>query len=333
MPDDPNQYVVVANKKILAPEMELPQSQLKFYIENPRVYSRVRSDGVEPSQEEIEEMLRGMEHVKQLAMQIRDNGGLLEPIIVLAGSLVVLEGNSRLAAYRILSDKQPLKWAKIRARVLPADTSGDDIFAMLGIFHISGKKTDWSPFEQAGYLWRCHVQQDKSIEVLAGALGLGQKAVTHLIDVYKFMREKGETTVDRWSFFDEYLKARSIRRAREEHPELDDIVVQKIRSGEIPKALEIREGLRKITDAKGKVLERFVAGKRNFRLSVEAALDRGLGDTGIRRIMKFKEWIVTTDAHAEIKELDGESRKAALFELKKIKKHIDKLVELLDTSK
>jgi hypothetical protein len=53
MPDDPNQYVVVANKKILAPEMELPQSQLKFYIENPRVYSRVRSDGVEPSQEEI----------------------------------------------------------------------------------------------------------------------------------------------------------------------------------------------------------------------------------------------------------------------------------------
>ena len=78
-------------------------------------------------------------------------GGLLEPIIVRRN--VVLEGNSRLAAYRMLAEKDPIKWADIRCNVLPDDTSDDVVFSLLGTLHIIGK-TPWSPFEQAGYLYR-----------------------------------------------------------------------------------------------------------------------------------------------------------------------------------
>lgn len=52
----------------------MPQQKLCFYLENPRLYSLVRADGYEPTQEEIQAELSGMEHVKQLVQSIRANG-------------------------------------------------------------------------------------------------------------------------------------------------------------------------------------------------------------------------------------------------------------------
>jgi hypothetical protein len=75
------------------------------------------------------------------------NGGLLEPLIVRGGSLEVLEGNSLLAAYRQLAAKEPIKWAMVKCTVLPADVDDSLVFALLGQFHIKGKK-DWAPYEQ-----------------------------------------------------------------------------------------------------------------------------------------------------------------------------------------
>ena len=46
--------------------VELNQADLKFYPENPRVYSVLNINGEEPSQDDIEDYMCGMEHVKQL---------------------------------------------------------------------------------------------------------------------------------------------------------------------------------------------------------------------------------------------------------------------------
>src|ERR1017187_3237348 len=78
----------------------LEQSKLQFFPDNPRVYSVLREDGQAPTQEEIRDRLLEMEHVKHLIQDIKTNGGLIEPLIVREGTLEVLEGNSRLAAYR-----------------------------------------------------------------------------------------------------------------------------------------------------------------------------------------------------------------------------------------
>lgn len=92
----------------------VPQVELMFYLENPRLYSIIRTEGQEPTQEDIQETLSKKEHVKQLVKSIQENGGLIDPVIVLGGENIVLEGNSRLAAYRILAEKDPLNGVKLK---------------------------------------------------------------------------------------------------------------------------------------------------------------------------------------------------------------------------
>src|ERR1700678_753428 len=70
----------------------LQQRTLKFFADNPRVYSIVRANGKVPTQDEIQEQLSQLEHVRVLREDIRRNGGLLEPLIVRGGTLDVLEG-------------------------------------------------------------------------------------------------------------------------------------------------------------------------------------------------------------------------------------------------
>jgi hypothetical protein len=322
-------FLLLRNKRIPVELAEVSQDELKFYLENPRLYSIVRSDGKEPTQEEVEEVLCKMEHVKQLVQSIRDNGGLIDPVIVQGGTNIVLEGNSRLAAYRLLARQDPIKWGRLRARVLPADISEAEIFSLLGEYHIIGKK-DWIPFEQAGYLYRRHRTHGVSIEQLARDINLTQRKITHLIDVYQFMLDNGERDVDKWSFYDEYLKSNKIKRARQKYPELDVIVIRKIRSGEIARALDIRDDLKKIVEAGGKVLERFATGKQSFEDSVDAAMHKGVGDHSVRYVKRFKDWLGTSDAQAEVIALQGEPRHHAIYDLGKIHKLIERVLKRME---
>ncbi len=147
---------VIGQKKFEVTETELLQQDLLFYLDNPRVYSVLHENGHDnPTQTEIEEIMCSLDHVKSLKSQIMQNGGLIEPLIVVKRKdrYVVLEGNSRLAAYRILAKNDPLKWSRVLVQILPEDISDSDIFTLLGTFHLNPKK-DWSKFEQAAYIYR-----------------------------------------------------------------------------------------------------------------------------------------------------------------------------------
>jgi hypothetical protein len=130
----------------------MPQSDLQFYPENPRIFS-ILSGEEEVSQADIQERLGRMDHVKTLLQSIKANGGLTDPLLVRDGDLVVLEGNSRLAAYRLLAKGDAIAWGMVKVKLLPADVNEGLVFALLGEYHIVGRK-DWAPYEQAGYLWR-----------------------------------------------------------------------------------------------------------------------------------------------------------------------------------
>ena len=103
-----NDTLTIGKKIFEVQKGDLNQADLKFYIDNPRVYSALRTHNETPSQKEIEELMTGMDHVKQLKLSIETNGGLIDPLIVRAGDNVVLEGNSRLAAYRLLCRIDPI---------------------------------------------------------------------------------------------------------------------------------------------------------------------------------------------------------------------------------
>jgi len=322
-------FLVLRGKKIPVDLADLPQVNLQFYLENPRLYTLVRTDGRDPTQEEVEERLSTMDHVRQLVDSIKENGGLMDAIIVQGGTNVVLEGNSRLAAYRILAKQDPIKWGKIKAKVLPESIGESEIFSLLGEYHIIGKK-DWAPYEQAGYLYRRHKTHGVGIADLGKEINLSTRTIGHLIDVYQFMLDHKEHDVNRWSYYDEYLKSNKIKRAREQYPRLDTLVVKKIRSGEIPRAVDVRDELKKIVEAGGKVLDKFATGKRSFENSVQAALHKGIGDHGVRYLRKFKEWLGASETQVEITSLDGEASKECLYELKKIEALVSRLLRKLN---
>ena len=202
----------------------LPQADLRFFVDNPRVYSVLRMDGDEPSQPEIERKLLEMDHVKALIQDIKRDGGLTDPVVVRSGKLEVLEGNSRLAAYRALAKTDPIKWGLMKAKLLPKDLDEALIFALLGQYHIKGKK-DWAPFEQAGFLYRRSKAHDVDTVKLAQEISLSRQKVEHLIAVYQFMIDHGEVDTARWSYYDEYLKSTKIKKARLTHKGFDDLVV------------------------------------------------------------------------------------------------------------
>ena len=90
-----NDTLTLGGQEIPVRNGSLPIHDLSFYPENPRIYSLIKRPGVEPSQDEIFNRLRRLDHVKQLIQSIRANGGLTNPMLVRDGDLVVLEGNSR----------------------------------------------------------------------------------------------------------------------------------------------------------------------------------------------------------------------------------------------
>jgi hypothetical protein len=300
---------------------------LYFYPENPRIYSIVCSEDKEPSQEEIFEKLRGMEHVKQLVQSIRANGGLHDPIIV--RNNVVLEGNSRLAAYKLLAEKDPVAWGLIKAKVLPADTGEDLVFALLGEYHLIGKK-DWAPYEQAGYLFRRHYHHKIDIKTIAVESGLSHRTVSHLIAVYKYMREKNQNDVNRWSYFDEYLKSRDIKKIRDDFSEIDDVVIEKINSGEISRAADIRDKLKVIAKSKVQNIRKFVKGERDFETAFESASDQGLSSQCYNKLYAFRNYICDLDTEKAILDLEAGILDKCLFEIKKIHKRTENLQKKLN---
>ena len=146
-------YLIIGKEKYPVKKCEIEQSKLNFYPENPRVYSILNINNYTPTQKEIEQLMCKQDHVKQLKESIKSNGGLIDPVIVRDGDFVVLEGNSRLAAYRLLHKQDPIRWSKIKAIILPKNISDSAVFTLIGQYHIIGRK-DWNPYEQAGYLYR-----------------------------------------------------------------------------------------------------------------------------------------------------------------------------------
>jgi len=309
--------LLIRNEEIPVTIRYLPQVDLRFFPENPRVYTIVRGEGKEPAQEEILERLLNMEHVRELIQDIKRNGGLIEPLLVRDGTFEVLEGNSRLAAYRYLAKNEPIKWGHVKCSVLPSSISESQIFAILGQHHIKGKK-DWQPYEQAGFMYRRFKYHEIGLETLSAEIGLSKKKIQHLIDTYQFMIDHNETEVARWSYYDEYLKSSKIRKARKKYPELDKVIVKKINSQEVLKAVEIRDQLPVICSGPQKGLKRFVAGTITFEDAFEAAEEAGGTNSQLKRLVKFVRWLVKDEVERGLASSDGQVRDKIAYELRKL---------------
>ena len=318
--------ILIRGKQIPVVTTTLRQDTLRFFVDNPRVYSVLRKDGAaEPSQEEIQAKLLDMDHVKGLIQDIRRDGGLTDPIIVRHGTLEVLEGNSRLAAYRHLVTLNPIKWGTVKVRLLPEDMDEKLILALLGQYHLKGK-TAWPPYEKAGFLYRRHKSHDIPVDQLALEVGETRQKVAHMVSVYQFMLDNNQGEKARWSYYDEYIKSRIIKKVRGE--QFDRLIVKKINSGEISRAIDVRDKLPIICKAP-KPLRRFTTEEYDFEEAHDMAVEAGADSTPYQKLAKFRKWLATQETEQALVRTGGETRKKIEFELKKLGPVADGLLKKL----
>src|SRR5207302_4138148 len=192
--NDAKSSIIVGDTTIPTEIRFLPVLQLRYYRENPRIFSILKEVGGSVTQDEIERKLWEQDHTKDLFRDIQRNGGLLEEIIVRDHE--VLEGNSRLCAFRHLlknatekGDKDGIrKWSEIRAKVLPKETTEKVVFAILGMLHIRGK-AEWRPYEQASYLFRQAETHRLTEAELASQIGHDEAEIKNMIKAYKLMEK------------------------------------------------------------------------------------------------------------------------------------------------
>lgn len=309
-------------------ETELDQRTLKFYKDNPRIYSVINTEGFDPSQQEIEEQMCNLDHVRDLKASIVEFGGLAEPIYVRDGSLDVLEGNSRLAAYRLLNKQFPDgRWSKIRCNVLPADIPESAIRALLGTLHLVGR-TDWSPFEQAGYLYRIKNKEGVSDEQLAKELGLKKSDVSSSIKVFTLMKEMDDVTPDHWSYYAEYCKSQSISKKRKEFDELDKAFSEHVKGNRIKQAMDVRTCLSQVLNvadkATDKALQKFITGEYDVYDVMEEIQSTGKTDDAYKLLNSFRKKVCDNNITDSI--IQNEDSKID-FELNKILKQIERIIK------
>lgn len=272
-------YIAVQGKKISAELKDIEVGKLKFWSENPRVNSAIKKQygSKPPTDKEIESVLRSAEHVKELLQDIRTNGGLIDPILVKGN--VVLEGNSRLCAYRILlekatasKDKRSItRWSKIKAQVIPETTNEETIFAILGTWHIKGKK-QWDTFEKVAYLKRMKEQYKYSTEKISEVIGESPTFVVDNIEAHDLMVKNEVYDLKKFSYFIELVKNRGIKQHAKKDKTVQGRVINAIKNEQFNKAEEIRDVPKILADKSAK--QSFLEEGANVADALEIAKTR-----------------------------------------------------------
>jgi disulfide oxidoreductase YuzD len=240
--------ISVLGKKIPTEIKNVKVKEVNFWVDNPRVNSLIKRTygNKKPTDAQVEDILRNQEHVKELLQQIKNDGGLLDPILV-RGKIVV-EGNSRLCAYRILLDKAEQakdkegigQWSTIKAQVIPDNTDEETIFSILGIWHLKGKK-EWDTFEKSAYLKRMKEQYKYPVQKISEIIGESVTFVNDNIEAHDLMVKNNVYDLKKYSYFIELVKNRGIGQYEKKDNKLRDNIIVAIKDGLFNKAEEIRD--------------------------------------------------------------------------------------------
>jgi len=215
-----NEVIPVGSQEIEVVMAKVPIDELKLDTANPRIQFQLEATNkVNPTEEDLREILWEMKATKDLKRSIQSNKGLIDAIIVSGQDGTVFEGNCRLTSYYKLRDEtngEDPKWTHVRARILPPEVSRDSINFLLGELHIAGKN-NWSPFEQAAHLYDMN-EVGLSEKALSEQYRMSKSYVNSKIRAYRLMKQTfvpmaHEKKVEvrslsgYWSWFEELYKA------------------------------------------------------------------------------------------------------------------------------
>lgn len=233
--------IFIGKTPVQVEDVEMNQVELLFYPDNPRVHNAMHSSENENlSQEELEKKMCALDSVKKLKVNIDAMGGLLQPIVICKN--VVLEGNSRLAAYRLLAKENKVKWSRIKCTKLPDDIGEELILAFLGSVHLVGQ-TPWSPFEKASYIYRVKNKSRRPVKAMAEDMGLNVAEAELYVEVYETMLNAEDVKPTKWSYYFELMKNKSLRKVEKDYPQMEIVstIVDRIKHDELEEAKDVRK--------------------------------------------------------------------------------------------
>lgn len=271
--------IVVNGQKIQTITEEIDIFKLKYWKENPRVNAIIKQKyrDTNISDKDIEKELWEKDSVKDLFKDIEKHGGLIDEILV--KNNIVLEGNSRLCAYRHLYKKaeqkndenEMLKWSYIRAKIIPRETSNEVVFSILGTWHIKGK-TKWDTYEKAAYLKRLNTDYGYTFKKIADSIPQTEKFVKDHIKAHDLMVENNVYTLEKFSYFYELVKNKQIKELALKEPTIFSNTIQAIKEDRFKRGEEIRHLPKVLKDKKAK--KEFFVDKLDFSDALETTKNR-----------------------------------------------------------
>lgn len=271
--------IVVNGQKIQTITEEIDIFKLKYWKENPRVNAIIKQKyrDTNISDKDIEKELWEKDSVKDLFKDIEKHGGLIDEILV--KNNIVLEGNSRLCAYRRLYKKaeqkndedEILKWSYIRAKIIPSETSNEVVFSILGTWHIKGK-TKWDTYEKAAYLKRLNTVYGYTFKKIADSISQAEKFVKEHIKAHDLMVENNVYTLEKFSYFYELVKNKQVKELALKEPTIISNTIQAIKEDRFKRGEEIRHLPKVLKDKKAKT--EFFVDKLDFSDALETTKNR-----------------------------------------------------------
>lgn len=208
------QAIRIGNTPISVEHQTVPIDQLQLDPDNPRLRYLVRNLGHQPTVKQLGDLLEKEDFAEDLLRQIRDNGGVLDPIHALQDGTVV-EGNTRLVCLKRLARNNPgdSRWRTVPVLRLPDGVAPHLISVLQGSFHVQSKNK-WKAYAKAEHLHHMHTINQMSFEAIGRALGMQTRVVERLVQQYGVMateilpKLKGDLRrgIKLWSHVDELFK-------------------------------------------------------------------------------------------------------------------------------
>jgi len=323
-----NDTIAIMNEEVPVRRERHPIDDINFLPDNPRVYAAIQdmTDFAELTPDEqqvrIYERMKAEPSVKKLRRQIKEDGGLQEPIIIRWDTQQVIEGNSRLAAYRQLRDANPddEHWHAINCLVLSSLTDEQQT-RLLGQAHLQGK-TEWTPHAKALYCYRWVKEEGRVAKALAKISGISVKEITTSIKIITLMNSCNETKTSNFSYYEVLVRNRAISSAMKTNVPLRDTLLSSIKAKDFT-AQQLRERL-PVVIKKPRLLKKFVTENATLEDAWERAKVNDLQNK-LRTIQTRLHDI----EQADLVDLERNDLQAAAQTLKKIGREIDRVKTML----
>lgn len=187
----PASRVVIGGVPVQVTYENVPHTSLQLDPDNPRIRLQLTAGGRKKptSPAELLELMRDQNGYPELQKQIRNQGGISDPLMVRSDGRIV-EGNTRFAVVSTLVEKTPGgagKWGSVPIMRLPADFSEKAIQLQMAGYHIAGK-TNWRPSAQADQIYQLLKGPAKAtLEEVAEATRMNRKKVEQYLSAYEYL--------------------------------------------------------------------------------------------------------------------------------------------------